>query len=198
MVTPCATRRRGHFAWACVDEGVRRRDLACAPVVRARSRIRRERVATTLSGPEFVLTLGPSSTRAPRAVARRTAAPKSLVSNHRSTPCPGGAASGSVRLGMLLRIPGVQLHHELAVAEQPLVFSAFVAACQVQELSVPTAARLHVANRTQRLGLDGAVRPGVPPQSGRHRALLMSHLTASPGRHRHGAVAHCEGPRGKD
>jgi hypothetical protein len=42
----------------------------------------------------------------------------------------------------------VQLHHELTVAKQPLVFSASVAAFQVQEPSVPTAARPHVANHS--------------------------------------------------
>ncbi len=105
-------------------------------------------------------------------------------------PRRGGIRVGQV--GVLLRVPGVQLHHELAVAKQPLVFSASVAAFQVQEPSVPTAARLHVANRNQRLGLDGAVRPGVPPHAGCHRALLMQDLTASPCRHRHGAVAQAE------
>jgi len=88
-----------------------------------------------------------------------------LKSEQHAVPIRFGSWVSHVR--MLMRIPGVDLHDQLAVRDDPLVFLAAMRTLSAEHSLIPATAGLNVSDRDQRLCLHRLMNDAHQPAGGR-------------------------------
>ena len=120
--------------------------LATATTYPSGSRTQISRWPGPLPSPSGGLRWGSFTTSAPSRPARSTTPSKSVTSpNQTSTPLPRAQVRVADRAVVVVGALVVELQHQLAVGEEPLVRRSAVVAGEAEQLLVPAAGRLDVA-----------------------------------------------------